>query len=81
MHRGQPNPSRSQRHHRPRRELEDTPFLPFLLRYISGPVLAMIFSFAVPESHTLRYNPMMIARFIISILTIGVVLVGFVTPR
>jgi solute carrier family 6 GABA transporter-like protein 1 len=41
----------------------------------------MIFSFAVPESHTLRYNPMMIARFIISILTIGVVLVGFVTPR
>ncbi|CAO2656874.1 Nn.00g056770.m01.CDS01 [Neocucurbitaria sp. VM-36] len=57
------------------------PFLPFLLRYLSGPVLAIIFSFAFPEFHTLRYDPMMIAGFILSILTIIVILLGFVMPR
>jgi solute carrier family 6 GABA transporter-like protein 1 len=56
-------------------------FMPFLLRYISGPVLAIIFSFAFPEFHTLRYDPMMIAGFILSILTVVVILVGFVMPR
>ncbi|OAL55817.1 SNF-domain-containing protein [Pyrenochaeta sp. DS3sAY3a] len=56
-------------------------FLPFLLRYLSGPVLAIIFSFAFPEFHTLRYDPMMISGFILSILTIIVILVGFVMPR
>ncbi|KAF2030005.1 SNF-domain-containing protein [Setomelanomma holmii] len=56
-------------------------FLPFLLRYISGPALAIVFSFAFPEFHSLRYDPMMITGFIISILTIIVVLVGFVMPR
>ena len=55
--------------------------MPFLLRYISGPVLAIIFSFAFPEFHTLRYDPMMISGFILSILTIVVVMVGFVMPR
>jgi solute carrier family 6 GABA transporter-like protein 1 len=57
------------------------PFMPFLLRYISGPVLAIIFSFAFPEFHTLRYDPMMIAGFILSILTIVVILAGCVMPR
>jgi solute carrier family 6 GABA transporter-like protein 1 len=56
-------------------------FMPFLLRYLSGPVLAIIFSFAFPEFHTLRYDPMMIAGFILSILTIIVVLFGLVMPR
>jgi solute carrier family 6 GABA transporter-like protein 1 len=56
-------------------------FLPFLLRYISGPVLAIIFSFAFPEFHTLRYDPMMITGFILSILTIIVVLVGYAMPK
>jgi solute carrier family 6 GABA transporter-like protein 1 len=56
-------------------------FLPFLLRYISGPALAIVFSFAFPEFHTLRFDPMMITGFILSILTIIVVLVGFVMPR
>lgn len=55
--------------------------MPFLLRYISGPVLAIIFSFAFPEFHQLRYDPMMISGFILSIITIVVVLVGFVMPR
>jgi solute carrier family 6 GABA transporter-like protein 1 len=56
-------------------------FMPFLLRYLSGPVLAIIFSFAFPEFHTLRYDPMMIAGFILSIITIIVVLLGLVMPR
>jgi solute carrier family 6 GABA transporter-like protein 1 len=57
------------------------PFMPFLLRYISGPVLAIIFSFAFPEFHTLRYDPMMITGFILSIITIVVVLFGCAMPR
>jgi len=56
-------------------------FLPILLRYLSGPVLAIILSFAFPEFHTLRYDPMMIAGFILSILTLIVIIVGFVMPR
>ncbi|KAA8616815.1 Na+-dependent transporter of the SNF family [Pyrenophora tritici-repentis] len=56
-------------------------FMPFLLRYLSGPVLAIILSFAFPEFHTLRYDPMMIAGFILSILTIIVILLGLIMPR
>lgn len=55
--------------------------MPFLLRYLSGPVLAIIFSFAFPEFHTLRYDPMMIAGFILSIITVIVILLGLVMPR
>ncbi|KAH0132383.1 hypothetical protein KCU67_g16638, partial [Aureobasidium melanogenum] len=56
-------------------------FLPILLRYVSGPVLAIIFSFAFPEFHTLRYDPMMITGFILSVLGMLAVLMGFVMPR
>lgn len=56
-------------------------FMPFLLRYISGPILAIIFSFAFPEFHTLRYDPMMVAGFILSLLGVSIVLFGFVAPR
>jgi solute carrier family 6 GABA transporter-like protein 1 len=55
--------------------------MPVLLRYVSGPVLAIIFSFAFPEFHTLRYDPMMITGFILSILGMVGVLMGFVMPR
>lgn len=55
--------------------------MPFLLRYLSGPVLAIIFSFAFPEFHTLRYDPMMIAGFILSILTVIAILLGLIMPR
>ncbi|KAF2678015.1 SNF-domain-containing protein [Lentithecium fluviatile CBS 122367] len=57
------------------------PFLPFLLRYISGPVLAIIFSFSYPEFHTLRYDPMMIAGFIIAHITMLAIIVGYAVPR
>ncbi|KAI5198111.1 hypothetical protein AUEXF2481DRAFT_70806 [Aureobasidium subglaciale EXF-2481] len=56
-------------------------FLPILLRYVSGPVLAIIFSFAFPEFHSLRYDPMMITGFILSVLGMVAVLLGFVMPR
>ncbi|KAF2449826.1 SNF-domain-containing protein [Karstenula rhodostoma CBS 690.94] len=56
-------------------------FLPILLRYISGPVLAIIFSFAYPEFHTLRYDPMMITGFIIAHLTMLAIIFGYAIPR
>ncbi|CAD0088082.1 unnamed protein product [Aureobasidium vineae] len=56
-------------------------FMPVLLRYVSGPVLAIIFSFAFPEFHSLRYDPMMIAGFVLSVVGMIAVLLGFVTPR
>jgi solute carrier family 6 GABA transporter-like protein 1 len=56
-------------------------FWPVLLRYVSGPVLAIIFSFAFPEFHLLRYDPMMIAGFILSMLVLTAVAVGCVLPR
>ncbi|KAG9201119.1 hypothetical protein G6514_006031 [Epicoccum nigrum] len=56
-------------------------FLPFLLRYISGPILAIIFSFAYPEFHTLRYDPMYITGFILANLTMVVIILGFTIPR
>jgi solute carrier family 6 GABA transporter-like protein 1 len=56
-------------------------FLPFLLRYISGPVLAIILSFAFPEFHKLRFDPLMVLGFIVSILGISVIILGFVMPR
>ena len=51
------------------------------MRYISGPVLAIIFSFAFPEFHKLRYDPLMILGFTVSILGLSVIIIGFVVPR
>ncbi|OJD38126.1 sodium:neurotransmitter symporter family protein [Diplodia corticola] len=56
-------------------------FLPLLLRYVSGPILAIIFSFAYPEFHSLRYDPMMIAGFILSHLCLLMIVFGFIMPR
>ncbi|KAI5366563.1 putative sodium:neurotransmitter symporter [Septoria linicola] len=56
-------------------------FWPILLRYISGPVLAIIFSFAFPEFHTLRYDPMMITGFILSMLGLAAIVIGCIFPR
>lgn len=44
-------------------------------------MLAIILSFAFPEFHTLRYDPMMIAGFILSILCVAMMLFGFIAPR
>ncbi|KAI0539906.1 sodium-dependent noradrenaline transporter [Xylaria digitata] len=56
-------------------------FLPVLLRYVSGPTLAIIFSFAYPEFYTLRYDPLMITGFVLTHILLTLVLIGFVIPR
>ncbi|KAI0545699.1 hypothetical protein F4679DRAFT_575991 [Xylaria curta] len=56
-------------------------FLPVLLRYVSGPTLAIIFSFAYPEFYTLRYDPLMITGFTLAHILLVLILVGFVMPR
>ncbi|KAL4881793.1 hypothetical protein BJY04DRAFT_188122 [Aspergillus karnatakaensis] len=54
---------------------------PVLLRYVCAPVLAIIFSFAYPEFHTLRYDPLMITGFIVAHLVLLAILLGCVMPR
>ena len=44
-------------------------------------MLAIIFSFAYPEFHTLRYDPMYITGFILANLTMVVIILGFTIPR
>ena len=56
-------------------------FWPILLRYVSAPILAIVFSFAYPEFHTLRYDPMMIAGFILAHFCLLLTLLGVVFPR
>ncbi|OAG39801.1 hypothetical protein AYO21_06076 [Fonsecaea monophora] len=54
---------------------------PILLRYVSGPILAIVFSFAYPEFHTLRYDPLMISGFILAHLGMLAILLGLFFPR
>ncbi|OAL29775.1 hypothetical protein AYO20_09067 [Fonsecaea nubica] len=54
---------------------------PILLRYVSGPILAIVFSFAYPEFHTLRYDPLMISGFILAHLCMLAILLGLFFPR
>ena len=56
-------------------------FLPVLLRYVSGPILSIIFSFAYPEFYTLRYDPMMVAGFILAHILMLFIIIGFIMPR
>lgn len=56
-------------------------FWPPLLRYASAPILAIVFSFAYPEFYTLRYDPMMIAGFILAHLCLLLILLGVILPR
>jgi len=52
-----------------------------LLRYISAPILAIVFSFSYPEFHTLRYDPPYIFGFILAHIVIFAALAGFTIPR
>ncbi|KAJ3557211.1 hypothetical protein NPX13_g9974 [Xylaria arbuscula] len=56
-------------------------FLPALLRYVSGPVLAIILSFAYPEFYKLRYDPLMITGFTLTHILLAVTLAGLIIPR
>ena len=52
-----------------------------MLRYISGPILSIISSFAYPEFYTLRYDPMMVAGFILAHVIMLLIIIGFIMPR
>lgn len=54
---------------------------PILLRYVAGPILAIIFSFAYPTFYSIRYDPLMILGFIAAHLVLIGILLGFVVPR
>jgi solute carrier family 6 GABA transporter-like protein 1 len=56
-------------------------FWPFLLRYISAPVLAIVFSFSYPEFHQLRYDPLMILGFTVAHIGLAIILLGWTIPR
>ncbi|KAH9883498.1 putative sodium/chloride dependent neurotransmitter transporter [Xylariomycetidae sp. FL2044] len=56
-------------------------FLPVLLRYVSGPILAIIFSFAYPDFYTERYDPLAITGFILAHIGMLAILLGFIMPR
>jgi solute carrier family 6 GABA transporter-like protein 1 len=56
-------------------------FLPVLLCYVSGPILAIVFSFAFPDFHLYRYDPLYITGFILSIIGLCIMLAGFIAPR
>lgn len=56
-------------------------FWGFLLRYISAPILAIVFSFGYPEFYTLRNDPPYIFGFILAHIVILSVLLGFTLPR
>lgn len=44
-------------------------------------MLAIVFSFSYGEFRTLMYDPLMILGFIVSHITLAVILCGFVMPR
>ena len=52
-----------------------------MLRFISAPILAIIYSFGYPEFHTLRNDPPYIFGFILAHIIIITVLSSLVFPR
>ena len=52
-----------------------------MLRFISAPILAIVYSFGYPEFHTLRNDPPYIFGFILAYIIIIAVLFSLVFPR
>lgn len=52
-----------------------------LLRFISSPILAIVYSFGYPEFHTLRNDPPYIFGFILAHIVILAVVSALVFPR
>lgn len=52
-----------------------------VLKYISAPILAIIFSFAYPSFHAKRNDPLHIFAFSIMHLAMVLIAVGFIFPR
>lgn len=56
-------------------------FWPVLLRYISAPILAIIFGFAYPAFYQLRYDPLHIVGFTLAHFALVIITLGFILPR
>ncbi|KAK5200050.1 hypothetical protein LTR92_000591 [Exophiala xenobiotica] len=52
-----------------------------LLQYITGPVLAIVFSFADPGFQTVKNDPMYIPGFIVAQFLLLCIVLGFVVPK
>jgi solute carrier family 6 GABA transporter-like protein 1 len=52
-----------------------------LIKYISAPILAIVFSFTFPLFHENRGNPLHIFAFTVCNLTILLVVLGFIVPK
>lgn len=52
-----------------------------LLRYISAPILAIVYSFAYPDFYPLRNDPLHVFGFFVGHLALVFALAGFFVPR
>lgn len=51
------------------------------MRYISAPILAIVYSFAYPSFYQLRYDPLHIAGFTLAHFVLVIIVLGFIVPR
>ncbi|KAF6823850.1 sodium chloride dependent neurotransmitter [Colletotrichum plurivorum] len=56
-------------------------FWPVLLRYISGPILAIIYGFSYPAFYEMRYDPLHILGFGVGHVALLLIFGGFIVPR
>lgn len=56
-------------------------FWPFLIRYISAPTLAIIYSFAYPGFYVLRDDPLHIIGFALAHLSLVLIVLGIMVPK
>ncbi|TDZ38044.1 Sodium- and chloride-dependent GABA transporter 1 [Colletotrichum spinosum] len=54
---------------------------PFLLRYISGPILAIVYGFSYPAFYQVRYDPLHILGFGVGHIALVLIFSGFFAPR
>lgn len=52
-----------------------------LLRYVAGPILAIVFGFSYPAFYKLRIDPLHILGFAIGHIALLIVAFGFIVPR
>ncbi|CAI4210783.1 unnamed protein product [Parascedosporium putredinis] len=62
------------------RRIYYTAFYSPLLRYIAGPILAIVFGFSYPAFYKLRYDPLHILGFAVGHIALIIVAFGFIVP-
>ncbi|GKT43577.1 sodium-dependent serotonin transporter [Colletotrichum spaethianum] len=56
-------------------------FWPVLLRYISGPILSIVYGFSYPAFYQVRYDPLHILGFAVGHVALILIFAGFMVPR